>query len=875
MSNEQHSGELEFDDLLAQYTERVRNGEKPPIIDYLNRYPNLAEEINEFFPVIMQLEEGKNEAESEESAGRWKFPVIEKLGDYLLVREIGRGGMGVVYEARQSSLDRRVALKVLKEELVDDPKNLARFQREGRMAAMLHHANIVPVLGTGSERGSNYIVMQMVEGVGLDRIIHLMIGEDDPAGPDTMFESADPPPPQDEVQKITVQSLLDDAGTNMDWRKFAAMSCQIASALSHAHQQQLIHRDIKPSNLIVDRQGKPWVVDFGLARNFNSGDDFSRVAGTPRYMAPEQMVGNATAQSDIFGLGLSLYELASHTRVYENSAEDQADFLPESRNSLTPLNELVPGIPKDLHRILMKCVSLEPDHRYQSAADLTEDLERFLENRPLANVRVSPIDRARRWAQRNPSTAIASAIATILLIGIAILSSVNYWNQHNQLVKSEATLQVSIDALDTVYNRLAPDADSNELFSSENAELLNELLQSYDRLAQLDTQNTELKQTAAEVNYRVGEINRRLGRGDKALVAFDRSIEIFNELQQQGDDQESLATVQIARGMVGKARVRAGSPEEGFQRMQDALDWIDLQLIAAQKSGSDIRADLQFEKARALFYLSVTPRRPTADLDSNPGDASANKNHLSSPSVLSRSIVILEQWQEPKPERVRALLAKGYSARSQQFDDPDFNDAIAIQESLVSEFPESKKFQITLVEIWAGIAPQKLAFKDFPRAAENLREAARLAKNFSLADVNVNQIVGRLYHKLALFYGRLNESESKFSRSQIGTMLGNSARKPLDQAILYGQLAVELEEQYRNIKSAETPTASPRELGWLLNLRLTLCKLLWARNLGTDRQQALKIIEQSQAQVGSINLSSKKGRALAVTLKQLSAIPRR
>ena len=873
MSNEQHSGELEFDDLLAQYTERVRNGEKPPIIDYLNRYPQLAEEINEFFPIIMQLEEGKNDAENEESSSRWKFPVIEKLGDYLLVREIGRGGMGVVYEARQSSLDRRVALKVLKEELVDDPKNLARFQREGRMAAMLHHANIVPVLGTGSERGSNYIVMQMVEGVGLDRIINLLIG-DDSAAPDTMFEAVDPPPPQDEVQKIASQSLLNANGTSMDWRKFAAMSCQIASALSHAHQCQLIHRDIKPSNLIVDRQGKPWVVDFGLARNFNSGDDVSRVAGTPRYMAPEQMVGNATAKSDIFGLGLSLYELASHTRVYENPAVEQAGFFPESRESLTPLNQLVPSIPKDLHRILMKCVSLEPDNRYQNAADLTEDLERFLDNRPLANVRVSPIDRGRRWAQRNPSTAIASAIATVLLIGIAILSSVNYWNQHNQLVKSEATLQVSIDALDTVYDRLAPDADSSEAFTSENAELLNELLPSYDRLAKLDTQNNELKQTAAEVNYRVGEMNRRLGRENKALAAFDRSIEIFNELQQQGQDGEQLAKVQIARGMVGKARVKAGKPSDNFQRMQDALEWIDLQLEAAQKSGSGIRADLLFEKARALFYLSVNPGSLTGKFDSNPSNTALPKARPTSLAVLSRSIVILEQWHEPKPERVRALLAKGYSARSQQFDDQDFNDATAMQESLVSEFPESKQFQITLVEIWAGIDPQELSLEDFPRVAENLREAARLAKNFSLADVSVNQIVKHLYHKLALFYGRLNDSEAQFSRGQIGLMLGNSARKPLDQAILFARLAVELEEQYRNVKStnARLPVG---DLGWLLRTRQTLCELLWERNLGTDRQQALKIIEASQTQVGSINLSSKQGRELSVILQQLTDIPRR
>lgn len=875
MNSKSGSEELEFDELLAEYTERVRLGEHPPIIEYLERYPDFAEQINEFFPLILQLEQGKTDPSSDDSTTRWKFSVIEKLGDYLLIREIGRGGMGVVYEARQSSLDRRVALKILKDELVDDPKNLARFQREGRMAAMLHHGNIVPVLGTGSERGKHYIVMQMVDGVGLDLIIQYLLDDEPPSEPDTLFQAADPPPSADLVAKVTSQALFKDDGGETDWKKYASLAFQISDALKHAHDHQLIHRDIKPSNLIVDRFGKPWIVDFGLAKNFASGDDISRVAGTPRYMAPEQLTGNANSLSDIFSLGLSLYELATRRRVFENSNVEYSETLKDKREKLSHIGQLVPEMPKDLQRIVMKCIAMDPMDRYSGAAALAEDLQRYLENRPLANVKVSPLDQTKRWAERNPATAIASGIAAFLLAGIALISFFNYWNEHNQRTKLETTLEISIDALDKVYNRLAPDADASRSLSPENAELLNDLLPSYDRLASLDTQNVELRKTAGAANYRVGEINRRLGRSEKAKSAFERSIQIFQSLENEGDPDESIAKIQIAKGMIGIGRSGGGTNRMDRQQMYAALSWINTELAALVENApeTDINdSPLLFQKARALFILSSAGANEVDESFEDEPSVPKIGDQPEAKSLLNQSIQILESWGPRPPAEVIALLAQGYAARSQAFNDADFKKSVELQETLVETFPQSPQFQIALVDIWESIDPLELSVKEFTQAAEYFRNAARLAKNLNLTDVQVNQIVKHLYHKLAIFYGRLHRNSDQFTAGQISLMLGNDARKPLDEAISYGRMAVEIEDQHMSAKHLNEGISPIRQLRWRLRFRATLCQLLWERNRGNDRQEVRSIIKETQANIGSINLSSSEGRGLARTLEQLTDI---
>ncbi len=274
---------------------------------YAQRHPELAEEIRDLFPAIAAMEMASRKEEADRADTRRLREIdnrlLDRLGDYRIVRQIGRGGMGVVYEALQESLGRTVALKVLTANVAHVPKQLARFQREAQAAAMLHHTNIVPIFGVGQDDGLHYYVMQYIDGVSLDRLIHGDWPPVEPADGQTS-ESEHPSSP-------------------LGWRKTAVYGLQIAQAVEYAHRQGVLHRDIKPANLLVDTHDTVWVTDFGLAKVF--GDDqltqSGDVFGTLRYMAPEQFAGESTAASDIYSIGVTLYEMATGQRVRQQRPE--------------------------------------------------------------------------------------------------------------------------------------------------------------------------------------------------------------------------------------------------------------------------------------------------------------------------------------------------------------------------------------------------------------------------------------------------------------------------------------------------------------------------------------------------------------------------
>ena len=868
MNDATDSRELEFEDLLTEFTERVRRAEQPQVSDYLNRYPHLAESINDLFPLVLQLEGEKRDPESATDSARWKVPVIDVLGDYRLVREIGRGGMGVVYEARQASLDRRVAMKVLREDLVDDPKSMARFQREGRMAAMLHHSNIVPVLGTGLEGHANYIVMQLVDGVGLDQIIALLIGLANG------LPGADPNATADPAAKVVAdiaqRAVLKPGTKTLDWQKFARLALQVSQALGHAHEKKVIHRDIKPSNLILDRSGKPWIVDFGLARSFASAEDVSRVVGTPRYMAPEQVDGNAMAVSDLYGLGLSLYELAARLRVFDEDSSANAGPR-KQRPALPSLTQRVPEMPGDLANIITKCVATDPADRYADADALSQDLQRFLDRRPLVAVRTSRLNRLLRWVQRNPSTAIASTIAVLLIMGIAMLASFSYWNEHYQRMKTEATLQVSMDALDQVYDRLAPDADSGPLLTASNAGLLNDLLMSYDKLGQLDTRNMELRMTAANANLRVGEIQGRMGQRQAAWLAFNRAIELYQQLARENPGLREQATLQTARCKVARGRF-AGEPADPGP-LQEALAFIEAALNDTGFS-EETRRNLRFEMAQAWYLQGVREEMDPDEATPEPNDSSAQVAPTASQAKadsLDRCIRILQNWRTPAPTRVTALLAQCYAARSNQFFDEDYQSSIQLQESLIKQDPDSRAFRLTLANFQSSLDPASLPPDLYASAHRSLNRALRSLASLDRTDQRVRKLLRTSQHNSALLLERIQLGPDPLPPSQWKNYLGNSSGQPLDAAVKYARQAVALDESE---SSAGSVTGSPQtQLVSLLRMRNTFCRLLWARNLGNDRAEAEAMVANSLAMAGAINLSTNAGRTMAAILQELRSIP--
>ncbi|MEM9413547.1 MAG: serine/threonine-protein kinase, partial [Planctomycetota bacterium] len=318
------------DELLEQVTEeftnRTRKGEVPSIEEYATRYPEIADRIEEILPSIAMMERLGQQQHSElktaqHLAGKNAFPV-EKLGDYRILREIGRGGMGIVLEAIQESLGRLVAVKVLSKQAMLDRKHIARFGREAKTASKLHHSNIVPVFGVGQNEGYHYYVMQRIEGVGLDRLIkqmHTCLSQDhyDFAAAPTCFSFVDeifqtPCPtdqnastpmdfgPQDDTladwghldsRSAQSKEVLEKSGClsrmlgPSHFREVAEIGSQVSKALQYAHQQGVLHRDIKPGNLLLSRRRVVWVADFGLAKALEQ-NDVSRtgdIVGTLRY----------------------------------------------------------------------------------------------------------------------------------------------------------------------------------------------------------------------------------------------------------------------------------------------------------------------------------------------------------------------------------------------------------------------------------------------------------------------------------------------------------------------------------------------------------------------------------------------------------------
>jgi serine/threonine protein kinase len=466
--------------LVDEFVTRTRGGERVSPAEYAGRYPSVAEQLLRALPTAAERNaaaDATNPDSDVQLAPDVKCP--QRLGDFRILRQIGRGGMGVVYEAEQESLGRHVALKVLLSGPMMDAKQLTRFKREAQAAARLHHTNIVPVFGVGESDGLHYYVMQYIEGRGLEQVLadlrvqqshdrepRLSGSQPVPrhAGPDEVtavdvggapgrsgqtatrvqsptervgLNGGDAP---DDLEKtasrksragITLE-LHGPQGGRTYWRNVARIGLQVAEALAYAHAHGTLHRDIKPANLLLDTSGTVWVTDFGLAKASeqdnltNTGD----LVGTLRYMAPESFFGQVDARTDIYALGLTLFELIALRPAFD--AVERTSLMHQvSSAQVPPLGQLRPDAPRDLETIVLKSLDRDPRHRYQTADELAADLERFINDEPILARRASPIERLRRWCRRNP--AVAALTALLVLVFIAGFAGVTWkWREAEQ-----------------------------------------------------------------------------------------------------------------------------------------------------------------------------------------------------------------------------------------------------------------------------------------------------------------------------------------------------------------------------------------------------------------------------------------------------------
>lgn len=365
------------------------------------------------------------------------FDPPHALGDFRIIREVGRGGMGVVYEAEQLSLGRRVALKVLPFTAMLDEKAITRFKNEARAAATLEHPHIVPVFAVGNERGVYYYAMAYIEGRTLAEMVAALRKKSgqrnvSPANSDETLDfkahqpSAAAADTQPELEAAL--STLPDYGSRAYHLSVVRLGIQAARALHHAHERGIVHRDIKPGNLMVDTAGKVWITDFGLARIESeagmtmTGD----LLGTLRYMAPEQADGRTSVvdqRTDIFALGLTLYELLTLRPAFD--AKDRGQLLKQIEEKDPPqLRRVNSSLPADLETIVGKAIVKEPKDRYATAAELADDLERLLELRPIKAKPPGLISRIVKWSRRHVAAVWVLLLVLLAFTGFSLASTV-------------------------------------------------------------------------------------------------------------------------------------------------------------------------------------------------------------------------------------------------------------------------------------------------------------------------------------------------------------------------------------------------------------------------------------------------------------------
>jgi WD40 repeat protein len=378
-----------LDAIIAAYVQQVEAGAVPDREALLAGHPDLAERLRAFFADYDRLD--RQAAELRLSAGSNRttgpsapaggLPPVRSFGDYELLEVIARGGMGVVYKARQMSLNRLVALKMILKGELATPRDVARFRAEAEAAANLDHPHIVPIFEVGERNGQQYYAMRFVEGTSL----------------------AHQP--------------------RSDARGEARLMAVVAGAVHHAHLRGILHRDLKPSNILADAAGTPLVADFGLAKRVDADRSLTEsgaLVGTPRYMAPEQAAGrkDLTVAADVYGLGIVLYERLTGRTPFDG--ETVLELLRQVREAEPPRpSSLCPGLDRDLETICLKCLEKDPAKRYGSAEALAADLGRWLQGEPILARPAGRAERVVKWARRRPTAAALLAVSAVALATLA------------------------------------------------------------------------------------------------------------------------------------------------------------------------------------------------------------------------------------------------------------------------------------------------------------------------------------------------------------------------------------------------------------------------------------------------------------------------
>ena len=755
--------------------------------------PDLHEYLAPHFSSLRMMHRIKDGGSNEE-LNHAAYDPPKELGDYILRREIARGGMGIVFEATNKTLNRKVALKVLPFAAVLNQKQIDRFHNEAQAAARMHHPNIVPIYSVGVDRGVNYYAMQFIEGRSLSEALdelrqqfqngstrpdrHDSIGKDVSTSPWLSGSAAGEAP-----VRIESDPSGDGAGKSYGdgdyFRQVARLGVEVAGALQHAHSLGIIHRDIKPSNLLVDQSGKAWVADFGLAHipNDLSMTKTGDVLGTIRYMSPEQAAGSGFVdhRTDIYSLGITLYELITLKPAF--SCDDSASFLRQIAD-VEPKRpkHINPAVPSDLENIVLKAISKDPSDRYVSSADLENDLKRFLDGHPTLAKRPSVLDRASKWARRHRrmvATAViglcmltfGSGVATVLLVNEQSKTKAQYAKTLLEQKKTRASLEKAREIVDTLGVGIDEQLASIPGSEKVRYELLRQTQTYYDALLENSKDVSDEKGTLASESIKwdrsvvlnnAGKIAKQLGETDKALQAFREARELLESLPLSFEYQQELARCLNDEGLL---LAGIGQIEIGKDRLDQALE-IHTRLAKSLQSGE---TDLAVSEIASI----------QSDFACTQGNRAYLLNQLRDLQASRQAYEAAISWHRKslgaggnnfEGRRQLALSIHNLASSIHQDDQKQARkycqEAIQIQKQLSHERPANTLLRRDLALSYRSLAGYGARERQWDQAMSHYKSAIEIQKRL----VDVAPAVVEYQSDLAVSYNNLGEVQLRSTR---------------------------------------------------------------------------------------------------------------
>jgi serine/threonine protein kinase len=683
---------------------------------------------------------------------------VRYFGDYELQKELGRGGMGVVYQAKQVSLNRSVALKMIKAGVLADDAELRRFQNEAEAVALLDHPGIVPVYEVGEHQGQRYFSMKLVEG----------------------------------------ENLGERLATFQDKPKAAAtLLAETAEAVHHAHMRGILHRDLKPANILVDAEGRPHVTDFGLAKRVEADVEMTAsgaILGTPSYMSPEQAAGRRgtiTTATDIYGLGAILY--AALTGKAPFGGDSLADTLQavKERSPEAPRN-LNASVPRGLETICLKCLEKDPRRRYASAQAMADDLRCWLDSRPITARRVGSAERAWLWCKRKPAVAALSAAVVLALIGgttavfaVQLRANANLRAANTSLELSNKALKKererveirerqAVEAMrrfgDSIANE--PVLKNSPALKDLRRRLLGEPIAFFrDLRSQLQADagtRPESLRALASAAYQLGHLSQTIGDRDDASKSINEAQALLERLVREHPSEEAYQRI-LANTLYGLAVVQfsKGLPREAHASLERAAG-IYTDLIRQNPPEQDYRAEYRRGLARCHLLLGFADHQagrplPALELLRKARGEFEQLLPLSKlPSELRSEMVMCDN----NAGAVEEALGRFADALV------DYRKGLNVADRLVQDNPSVAEYRLTLAQLHGNIG-KILSVTGKPVEAEAATEKAReyyesLAVEFP-STTEYQYGFGSAHVSLgglAAKTGRMNEAEARLSKAR-------------------------------------------------------------------------------------------------------------